>query len=351
MFAFLRLPPIAMLAAFCLVPLSGRAEESPARPPSVQAPLHIDPSSVTEGPKKLSLAHGVVLDLPEGVHFFDQRSSDLILKRRGHKHNDNVLGIIEPGAEDQEWEVVVSFDDDGHIADDETLKPDDILESLKEGLDDYNEERKKEGFEPLSLTGWAEPPHYDTTSHHMVWGLNVSSPSGTTVNYNTRVLARTGYVSLNLLSDPDKLQSAKVAAAGLLSSASFAPGSRYADFDKKKDKVAEYGLTGLIAAGAGLGAVKLVKLGLLAKFSKVILAALLAGKKAIVLLALGLWAGLKKLLGIKSKNAEAEQSANEAHSLATSSAEGPSENGAVASAESPIAAVTAPSASTGEDPK
>lgn len=299
----LALPRIfAALSACVLLSAASHAAVTGAEPePEKPAPLHIDPQSVTEGPKQLTLAHGILIELPADVHFFDAKASDMILKRRGHMHNDDILGIIEPGANDQNWEVVVSFDDDGHIADDETLKPDDILESLKEGLDEYNDERKKAGFEALSLTGWAEPPRYDTASHHMVWGLNVSSPSGTTVNYNTRVLGRTGYVSLNLLSDPEQLQSAKTAAAGLLSTTSFAVGSRYSDFDKKKDKVAEYGLTGLIAAGAGLGAVKLVKLGLLAKFSKVIFAALLAGKKATVLLLIGVWAGIKKLLGIKSK--------------------------------------------------
>ncbi len=329
----LKLPNFFVAVAACALASSVAGAEAPSSEAAKPEPLRIDPKSVVEGPKKLTLPHGVLLDLPAEVHFFDAKASDMILKRRGHMHNDNILGIIEPGAEDQEWEVVVSFDDDGHIADDEPLKPDDILESLKEGLDDYNEERKKAGFEALSLTGWAEPPRYDTASHHMVWGLNVSSPSGTTVNYNTRVLARTGYVSLNLLSDPDKLQSAKIAAAGLLGTASFAEGSRYADFDKKKDKVAEYGLTGLIAAGAGLGAVKLVKLGLLAKFSKVILAAVLAGKKAIVLLLVGAWAGMKKLFGMKSKDAPLE------------AAEGTVEDASVA----PQASM--PSAPEGDEPK
>lgn len=269
--------------------------------PGPAAPLRIDPSWVTEGPKHLSLPHGVVIDLPAGTAFFNEKAADMILKRRGHMHNDGVLGIVEPGAEDQNWEVVVSFDDDGHIADDEKLDAKDILDSLKEGLDDYNDERKKEGFEALSLDGWAEEPRYDANSHQMVWGLKVSSPSGTTINYNTRVLARTGYVSMNLLSAPEDLAAARASAAPLLAGTGFAEGSRYQDFDKKKDKVAEYGLTGLIAAGAGLGAVKLVKLGLLAKFSKILIAALVAGKKLIVVAAIGLWAAIKKLLGLKSK--------------------------------------------------
>ena len=83
----------------------------------------------------------------------------------------------------------------------------------------------------------------------------------------------------------------------LLSSTSFGPGERYEDFNASSDKTAEYGLAGLIAAGAGLGAGKLIKLGLIAKFWKVILVAFAAGKKLIVV---GLGAGaaaVKKALG------------------------------------------------------
>jgi len=87
----------------------------------------------------------------------------------------------------------------------------------------------------------------------------------------------------------------------LLDATTFAKGQRYEDFDSKKDKVAEYGLAGLIAGGAGLAALKLAKIGLIAKFWNVILAALIAAKKALFvgLAALGAW--VKRLLGGKKK--------------------------------------------------
>ena len=75
----------------------------------------------------------------------------------------------------------------------------------------------------------------------------------------------------------------------------FGAGARYEDFDGKTDKVAEYGLAGLVLGGAGVAAAKLVKVGILAKFSKVILAALIAGKKVIIGLAVALVAILKKI--------------------------------------------------------
>jgi len=127
------------------------------------------------------------------------------------------------------------------------------------------------------------------------------------VNYNTRVLGRRGYASLNLVTDPEQLAGFKPEAAVLLSGIHFAAGARYEDFDAKSDKTAEYGLAGLIAAGAGLGAAKLVKIGLLAKFWKLALAALIAGKKVIVLALAGLAAYLKRLFGARKKSSEAAE--------------------------------------------
>jgi hypothetical protein len=58
-----------------------------------------------------------------------------------------------------------------------------------------------------------------------------------------------------------------------------------------------------VLGGAGLGAAKLIKLGLLAKFWNVIAAALLAGKKFVVLAVLAVAGFVKRLFGRKSEPA------------------------------------------------
>jgi uncharacterized membrane-anchored protein len=63
--------------------------------------------------------------------------------------------------------------------------------------------------------------------------------------------------------------------------------------------VAEYGLVGLVLGG--LGAAKLVKIGLLAKFWKVILTAVLAAKKAIALGFMAVAAFVKRIFGKKKE--------------------------------------------------
>ena len=71
--------------------------------------------------------------------------------------------------------------------------------------------------------------------------------------------------------------------------AEFQPGSRYADYQAGTDKEAEYGLAGLVAAGAGIAVAKKVGLiGIILAFGKKFLFVILA-----VAAGLGAWARRK----------------------------------------------------------
>jgi uncharacterized membrane-anchored protein len=186
------------------------------------------------------------------------------------------------------------YEAEGYVKDDETPNAKEILESFQENLPELNKERTEKGFSPLTLGGWHDEPAYDRTNHRLVWALNVSSSNGDSVNYNTRVLGRRGYLSMNLITSPELLNADKAHAVALLEGTRFNAGATYADF-ASGDKVAEYGLAGLVLGGAGLGAA--VKLGLFAKLGKGLIAALLVGKKFIVIGLAGLAALLKRLFG------------------------------------------------------
>lgn len=248
-----------------------------------------------EGPAKLDLGHGASIDLPESFGYLAQPEAGKLMEKMGNLHNEDLIGLIAPKAEDAEYFVTLRYEESGYIKDDEELDAEELLEAMRDGEEEYNAERQKLGFPPIHAAGWGEEPHYDRARHHLVWGLTVESPEGATVNYATRVLGRNGYVSLNLVTDPKDLAKDKPAAALLLSKTSFGQGKRYEDFDSSTDKVAEYGLTGLVLGGAGLGLAKAAKLGLLAKFSKVILAVLIAGKKFVVIALVAIGAFLKRL--------------------------------------------------------
>lgn len=268
--------------------------EGEAAPPEPQLQLRWQP-----GPRSLELGHEVELALPAHYVFLGMPDADRLLQKLGTFHNENLLGVVVDENPQAQWAVIIRYDEDGHVDDGEKVDADELMKALREGTDEANKERVDKGFPALHIDRWSEPPHYDRAVHHLVWALDVSSSNGTTVNYNTRVLGRRGVVSLNLVTDPAALAVDQVHGRELLAATTFKQGARYQDFDKKTDKVAEYGLMGLILGGAGLGAAKLVKIGLLAKFWKVFLALLLAGKKAVIFVFVALGAGLKRLFGKK----------------------------------------------------
>jgi uncharacterized membrane-anchored protein len=254
------------------------------------------------GPKKIELGHEVVMDLPDGFLYLDPPQAKKLMERNGNLWNDDLLGVVA-SRQEASWLVTIRYTEDGYVKDDEAEKLDaeEIFNAIKEGTDEANKERTQRGFDPLHVLGWSESPRYERSRHHMVWALRAKTDKDPeeSVNFNTRVLGRKGFVALNLIDGASSIEAAKPAAATLLAATSFKPGSRYEDFNAKTDKVAEYGLAALVLGGAGLGALKLVKVGLLAKFGAKILALLFALKKAIVLLVMAALAFVKRLFGGK----------------------------------------------------
>jgi uncharacterized membrane-anchored protein len=247
------------------------------------------------GPKPLSLGHDVELNLPKEYAFLGMPEADKFLKKNGSFDNQGVLGVVLSADPAQQWGVIISYDEPGHVDDNEKIDAPELLKSIREGTEEMNKERLQNGFSELHVGDWSESPHYDKGVHRLVWGLPATSTRGTTINYNTRVLGRRGVVSLNLLSDPQRFPTEKVNAATLLAATTFKSGARYEDFDKKHDKVAEYGLMGLILGGAGIAAAA-GKVGILAKLGGLLLAA----KKLIIGFFVLIGAGIKKIFGGKS---------------------------------------------------
>lgn len=180
---------------------------------------------------------------------------------------------------DLNWFAIFDFEDTGYIKDDEKIDADAVLQSLKEGNARGNEERKRRGFPVLNLDGWFVTPHYDTNSKRLEWATKLSSDGGVSVNYRIRLLGRAGVMSAVLVSDPDSLDKDIRAFKVALNDFSFDPGQRYSEF-RTGDKIAEYGLTGLIVGGAAAAAAKTGLFKVIGKFGILIFvgaAALIGG--------------------------------------------------------------------------
>ncbi len=260
------------------VPAPANTVSEEARVAETKAAWRAALAAATRGPAEIALADQATLALPRGMIFIPKAEAFRWSRSRGNTPGDEQLGIVTtPG--DENWLIAVRYIPDGYIRDDEAqdLKPDDILANLREGAEEGNKDRIARGFPELMLTGWIEPPTYDASVHQLRWALGVArkdesdSPS---VNLNTRALGRGGYISLNLATAQEDLAEYRPVVGQLLRGLTYLPGHAYSDFNGTTDRIAEYGLLGLIGvvaakklgliALAGLFLLKFAKIGLLA---------------------------------------------------------------------------------------
>ena len=171
---------------------------------------------------------------------------------------------------------------------------DEMLAQLKQEALDANDERKQAGYGTVELVGWAQPPRYDAASKRLHWAkeLVFDGDSAHTVNYDIRVLGRNGFLSLNAIADAADLPRVRQGMEQVLPMAQFDAGQQYADYQPGRDKAAAYGIAALV--GGGLAA----KAGLFAKLG----ALLLAGKKLVALVIVGVVGLFGRVFGKKKKD-------------------------------------------------
>ncbi len=267
----------------CLLCLGASADEDKA------------PKYDAVGPKKIVLGDNLAtLDLPKGYAFFGKAVTKQIMESIGNRTDGSELGlVVSQKEEEQDYLILIEHDDTGHVKDDEQIDKDKLLESMKEGTEAQNEDRKAKGVAPIEVTGWREEPRYEKAVHHVIWAPKGVTEGREIVNFNTRILGRTGVLSVNLMCDGDALDKYKPAAAEVLKATSFNEGKKYEDY-KDGDKVAEYGIMGLILGGSAIIAKKTGILALLFILLKKGLVILVALKKFAILLVVGFVALLKR---------------------------------------------------------
>lgn len=291
------------LGATLLLAAAGAFGQTTAQEAEQRAAFEAADKAKVVGPATIALRNQATLKLPEGYLYIPTPAAVQVMQAMGNRSDDRLMGVIFPAANDP-WFVAIKFVPEGYVKDDDARdwKPDELLQSLRDGTEAANAERTKRGFPAIEVTGWAEAPRYDSATHRLVWsassresGANASPDQG--VNYNTYALGREGYISLNLITDLDKLAAYRPRALQLLGALEYNEGKRYADFNGSTDKVAAYGLATLVAGAAAkkLGFFALL-LAFAAKFSKVLI---VAGGAL-------LW-GLLKLFGRKKPQPVAEQ--------------------------------------------
>ncbi|AHC45991.1 DUF2167 domain-containing protein [Achromobacter xylosoxidans] len=283
--AFLSRLSLAAASALLFLPFGASAQNAAAQQ-EIEAAMKAAYAAAQEGPADVKLGDQAVVHLPESMFFVPRIQADRLMAADGNGKDPSLLGVVMPKSDDDDWVITVNFDKAGYIKDDDAKNwnVSELLDSLRDGTEESNVERKKRGFPELVMDGWVEAPKYDSSTQRLVWSVAVKHKGETandnpTVNYNTYALGRDGYITLDLITQKNLVPKDKTAVLTLLDNLKYVEGKRYADFNSSTDKVAEYGLAALVA---GVAAKKLglfaVIAAFLAKFAKVgILAAAALG--------------------------------------------------------------------------
>lgn len=242
-----------------------------------------------EGKAKLGTMSEVVI--PQGWRFTDGNGTRSLLEMTDNVPSNQELGMLTTEGIGP-W-VIFEFDKSGYVKDDEKgdldKNADASLKSYQEGQERDNERRRQMGLPELKVLGWAVAPRFNDQTKNLEWALRIGSPTGESINYNTRLLGRHGVMEVELVCNPNQMETLLPKYQEIIASHQYVTGNSYAEY-RAGDKVADYGITALLAGG---GVVAASKMGLFAKLGGVFAK---LGKGIIgVIVVIGL--GLKALFG------------------------------------------------------
>lgn len=263
---------------------------------SVDKTIHYQTGQINLGQ---GAAHLVV---PDGFKYINAEQAKMILTDIWNNPPSDSWGMLVPATfslnASDSYVVEINFEEEGYVKEKDAKKFNytELLETMQEDVESANEERIKQGYDPVQLIAWASPPFYDDEQKKLHWAkeLKFGDSDENTLNYNIRILGRKGYLVLNAIGDMDILPQFKADVDQILSAVNFNPGHSYSDFNPKLDKVAAYGIGGLIAGKV------LAKAG--------ILGLILKSWKLLALGVVALFAGLRRWMTSKKEKEEISNS-------------------------------------------
>ncbi len=235
------------------------------------AAAQLDKIPWAKGPTKGVLGAEATITVPASCLFTGMDGVKAFLEATQNNASGNERGVLlcPANGTNDTWFVLFSYDQSGYVRDDEgaNLDADAILASVRSGTEAGNRERKRRGWATLTVEGWATKPFYDRATNNLTWAITAhDNEGGHTVNHSVRLLGRGGVMHADLVTTPEQLAALVPMFNTMIGGYTYSAGYKYAEW-RSGDKVAAYGLTALVAGGAG---VALVKSGLLVKFWKLI---------------------------------------------------------------------------------
>jgi uncharacterized membrane-anchored protein len=206
----------------------------------------------------VSIGDGIAqLNVPAGFKYLNKEQSTYIITEIwGNPPQDGILGMLFPDTgspfADSSYAFVITYDAMGYVKDDDAdkINYDDMLKEMQAGEKAENEERAKQGYEPIHFIGWAQKPFYDKSNKVLHWAKELKfgeAADGNTLNYEVRILGRKGVLSFNAVASISELAMVKNDIDKVLAIPSFTKGNTYGEFDSKVDNVAAWTIGGLVA--------------------------------------------------------------------------------------------------------
>lgn len=205
------------------------------------------------GPKVVRVGKIATFKIPSGYMFLYPQDTAKIMEifHNPPSYKDEYYF----GPKNFEWYGIFSYDDIGHVPDNENINADDLIESIKRGTEKDNKIRIQKGWKPMYILGWKFKPFYDKETKRLSWAIDAESGGSEVINYNTRILGRTGVTSAILVAGTTNLNHIVDTFNKVVDGYKFNDDQRYSSFTEG-DKVAKYGLAALIAGGAAAVATK-----------------------------------------------------------------------------------------------
>lgn len=226
------------------------------------------------GPAEAQLGSRATLEVPEDMLYLGRSDTLKVLEFMENPTSGLELGCLTSASNDESWWLYFDFDDMGYVSDDDQddLDADDIFESLDEGNEIANEERRQRGWAEYHLVSWESPPLYNATTKNLEWAIRGESAGNLNLNHNIRILGREGVMVVTYVGDLDTYDKMLPRVQEILKGFQFVEGQRYGEY-REGDKLAEYGLVALVTGGAAALA---LKTGFFKKFGKLLVVAVIA---------------------------------------------------------------------------